>query len=153
MYYADTTDWWWKGTVVIELTGKGISNDGRSWNGARRCVIDYLKEPPSANTVPVTYTDGAGCSGDAGNASSPYRNEVEVFYKVFFGEEDSLRVLNAVSSASDSAQCLAAITNGLRINGTRSAVIKVIRVGFECSGVGLDALNDVLKKYNNKVTR
>jgi len=157
LYYVDTkvgsTNWWWKGTVIIEFNGKGKDIYGRAWSGVRRCVINYLHEPSSSSTTPVMYTEGQGCSGDSGSASSPYKKQVEAFYKVYFGEDDSLRVLGAVDDADDSAQCLQGIMNGLKVNGTTGTVMKIIKVSWACNGVAIDKLNEVLKKYNNMVIR
>jgi hypothetical protein len=142
MYYADTTSYWWKGTIVLKFYS--------STYGWRDCILDYLKEPVNGDLVPVIYTEGRGCSGDSGS-SYGYAKEVDLFYRVLFSEEDSLLLVGEVDNAVNALECTKEIVEGLKKNGTMGRVVAVIKVGKSCGGLVLDQVNDILKKYNNKV--
>lgn len=134
-YYADTVDYWWKGTIVLEFK---ITN--RGW---RRCVIESLRQTTVGDLVPVTYTEGEGCSGDSGS-TDVNRVLIERLYGVLFSEDDSLKVFGAVSSAKSKVECVKAIVEGFS-GGAR------IIVGWECKDAALDIVNEVLKKYGRVV--
>ena len=134
--FADTAGYQWKGTIVLTFDVEKI--------GRRACVIDYLHQPDSMTTVPVVYTEGRGCSGDAGSAASN-RVLVEKLYKVLFAEEDTLRLFGELSRASDILQCTEAIIRGLE------SKLGIIKVGWECKGVAVDKVNEILKKYGSRV--
>jgi hypothetical protein len=139
---AETANYWWKGTIVLTFETTKF--------GMRSCVIDYLKNSAD-NMVPVTYTEGSGCSGDSGSAGGVLKAEVEIFYRVLFSEDDSLRLVKYTKQASNGLGCASAIADGLSANGITGSVVKVIKVGNACKGLVLGEVNKILKRYSNRV--
>jgi hypothetical protein len=137
-----TRDWWWKGTINLRFYAVGSG-----WQGWRECVIDYLKEPRGMNYVAVIYTEGQGCSGEAGSARPVLKREVELLYKLLFYEDDALEFMGMVEDAKDAAECSRAVIRVLSSGSAARSAVQVIRGGRACSGVALDQLNELLKKY------
>lgn len=135
LFYAETKDWWWQGTIILTF-----EDTNRGW---RRCVIDYLKEPTSDSWVPVMYTENQGCSGDAGSGQSG-RVFFEQLDKVLNNEEDSLKLLGAIDGVSDRWQCTKALVDGFRNTPARG----VIKIGKECAEIALEAARAILQKYD-----
>lgn len=136
-FYADTitgnTKWWWKGTVIVTFD---ITNGNR-----KTCIIDYLKESTTTDTVPVRYVDGEGCSGDSGSSSN-----VGSLDKLnnYMTNEDSYKVLKEAKVVYDTTKCVDGIAQGLA--GSNPVIVV-----WKCKGIALTAVNAVLKKYNKEL--
>ncbi len=137
-YWSDTTDYWWVGSVELTFYVVGV--------GMRQCHIDNLRDSTVDNIIPVVYTEGLGCTGDAGNSDNS-EVFVEQLDNALNNKDDSMAVYGAVTDANDAAQCIAAIVNGLNNQ------LGVIRVGWECGNASLSEINAVLSRHDTKVVK
>jgi hypothetical protein len=145
---AETTGWWWQGTIVLRFY---VTSTG--W---RNCVIDYLKEPAGSQFVSVVYTEGEGCSGDRGSGASS-RVAIEKLdkalstFSVTSSQEDGFRIAVALKQSRNQIKCANALADGLLAAGPGRAAMKVVKVSWDCKGAALDVINKVLKSYNRSV--
>lgn len=119
------TYWWWNGTIVITFTSRNL--------GTRTCIIDNLNTY-GGGSMGVSYTPGAGCSGDTGSARSSRRAVEEM--SNYMARDKAYQVLDLASAANDAVGCASGIAMGL------AGTVRVMTI-VECGGVTLYAVNKI----------
>lgn len=132
---ALTQDYWWQGTIVLTFDVDGV--------GRRNCVLDYMQEAPGSTMAAITFTDGKGCTGEAGSAA---KAGLIGGLAEYMTTEDSYKIVDAAQFALDTESCVKGIITGMASPATKLLTIR------DCAGASLFVINGVLEKYSKQVT-
>jgi len=130
-----TTEYWWKGTVVLVFDIVNV--------GQRSCVIDYLREAAGSTMAAIVYTEGEGCSGEGGNAQRAGSTQVLIEY---MDPQDARKIVEVADFAYNARGCVQGIANGF----ARGMWGKVMVIK-DCAGASLSVINETLLKHNLQV--